>query len=93
LVAFSLDSSEEENGRHEEKQKIDHAKEAQLAHQKMCQKAIDTMNNVNDLLTTVRQGHEIRKKKAMFLLHICSCWAVLSYLIEVFQVHLTHFDH
>jgi len=38
LVALSLDSSEEENGRHE-KPKIDHAKEAQLAHQKMCQKA------------------------------------------------------
>ena len=35
LVASSLDSSEEENGRQEEKKrKIDHAKEAQLAHQK-----------------------------------------------------------
>jgi len=54
LVASSLDSSEEENGRYEEKKwKIDRAKEAQLAHQKMCQKAMDTMNNVNDLLTKV----------------------------------------
>lgn len=54
FIASSLDSSEEENGRHEEKEKrrkIDHAKEAQLAQQKMCQKAMDTMNNVNDLLT------------------------------------------
>ena len=54
LVASSLDSSEEENGRQEEKKrKIDHAKEAQLAHQKMCQKATDTINNVNDLLAKV----------------------------------------
>ena len=73
FIASSLDSSEEENGRHEEKekekrQKIDHAKEAQLAHQKMCQKAMDTMNNVNDLLTKVNTylGQEIRKKNAMF---------------------------
>ena len=55
FIASSLDSSEEENGRHEEKKKkrrkIDHAKEAQLTHQKMCQKAMDTMNNVNYLLT------------------------------------------
>ena len=44
----------EDNGRQEEKKrKINHAKEAQLARQKMCQKAIDTMNNVNDLLTKV----------------------------------------
>ena len=35
LVASLLDSSEEENGRHKEKGKIDHTKEAQLAHQKM----------------------------------------------------------
>ena len=62
LVAFSLDSSEEENGRHEEKQKIDHAKEAQLAHQKMCQKAMDTMNNVNDLLTKVNNYLDKTKK-------------------------------
>ena len=54
LVASSLDSSEEENGRQEEKKrKIDHAREAQLAHHKMCKKAMDTMNNVNDLLTNV----------------------------------------
>ena len=33
LVDLSLDSSEEENGKQEEKkQKIDHAKEAQLTH-------------------------------------------------------------
>ena len=51
LVISSLDSSQEENGRQEEnKRKIDHTKEAQLAPHKMCQKAMDTMNNVNDLL-------------------------------------------
>ena len=53
LVASSLDSSEENGRQEEKKRKIDHAKEAQLAHQKMCQKATDTMNNVNDLLAQV----------------------------------------
>ena len=52
-VDLSLDSSEEENGKQEKKRKIDHAREAQLAHQKMCRKAMDTMNNVNDLLAKV----------------------------------------
>ena len=52
MVDLSLDSTEEENGKQEEKKrKIDHAKESQLAHQKMCQKALDSMNNVNDLPT------------------------------------------
>lgn len=51
LVASLLDSSEEENGRQEKQQTIDHAKEAQPAHQKMCRKAMDTTNNVNNLLT------------------------------------------
>lgn len=63
LVASSLESSEEENGRQEEKKrKIDHAKEAQLAHQKMCQKAMDTMNNVNDLLAKVNTYLDKSKK-------------------------------
>ena len=63
LVASSLDSSGEENGRYEEKKrKIDRAKEAQLAHQKMCQKAMDTMNNVNDLLTKVKTYLDKTKK-------------------------------
>lgn len=63
LVASSLDSSEEENGRQEEKKrKIDHAKEAQLAHQKMCQKATDTMNNVDDLLAKVNTYLDKSKK-------------------------------
>ena len=63
LVELSLDSSEEENGKQEEKKrKIDHAKEAQLAHQKMCQKAIDTMKNVNDLLTKVNTYLDKSKK-------------------------------
>ena len=29
----------------------------------------------------------------MFLLHIYSSRAVLSYLTELFKVRLTHFDH
>jgi len=63
LVASSLNSSEEENGRHEEKErKIDHATEAQLTHQKICQKAMDTMNNVNDLLTKVNTYLDKAKK-------------------------------
>jgi len=63
LVASSLDSSEEENGRYDEKKrKIDRAKEAQLAHQKMCQNAMDTMNNVNDLLTKVNTYLDKAKK-------------------------------
>ena len=62
LVDLSLDSSEEENGKQEKKRKIDHAREAQLAHQKMCQKAMETMNNVNDLLTKVNTYLDKSKK-------------------------------
>ena len=63
LFASSLDSSKEENGRQEEKKrKIDRTKEAQLAHQKMCKKAMDTMNNVNDLLAKVNTYLDKSKK-------------------------------
>ena len=62
LVTSSMDSSEEENGRQEEKRKIDHAKEAQLAHHKMCKKAMETMNNGNDLLTKVDTHLDKTKK-------------------------------
>ena len=63
MVDLSLDSTEEENGKQEEKKrKIDHAKESQLAHQKMCQKAMETMNNVNDLLTKVNTYLDKSKK-------------------------------
>ena len=63
MVDLSLDSTEEENGKQEEKKrKIDHAKESQLAHQKMCQKAMDTTNNVNDLLTKVNTYLDKSKK-------------------------------
>ena len=63
LVISSLDSSEEENGRQEEKKrKIDHAKESQLAHHKMCRKAMDTINNVNDLLAKVNTYLDKSKK-------------------------------
>ena len=63
MVDLSLDSTEEENGKQEEKKrKIDHAKESQLAHQKMCQKAMNTMNNVNDLLTKVNTYLDKSKK-------------------------------
>ena len=61
MVDVSLDGSEEENGK-QEKRKIDHAREAQLAHQKMCQKAMGTMNNVNDLLTKVNTNLDKSKK-------------------------------
>jgi len=60
----SLDSSEEENGWYEEeKRKIDRAKETQPFHQKMCQKAMDTMNNVNNLLTKVNTGTYLDKAR------------------------------
>ena len=62
LADLSLDSSEEENGKQEKKRKIDHAREGQLAHRKMCQKAMDTMNNVNDLLTKVNTYLDKSKK-------------------------------
>ena len=63
LVDLTLDSSEDENGKQEKKKrKIDHAKETQLAHQKMCQKAMDTMNNVNDLLAKVNTYLDKSKK-------------------------------
>ena len=48
--AASSSESAEEDGRREEKRKIDQAKEAQLAHQKMCAKAMDTMESVKELL-------------------------------------------
>ena len=40
-----------------------------------------------------RQVQEIKEKEAMFLLHIYSSRAVLSYLTEQFKVRLTNFDH
>ena len=93
VVASSLDCSEEENGRQEEKKrKIDHAKEAQLAHQKMCKKAMDTMNNVNDLLAKVNTYLDKSKKKARRKPCLCSVF-ILSYLTGLINVHLTHFDH
>ena len=59
LVDLSQDSSEKENGKPEEKKgEIDHAKESS----KMCQKAMDTMNNVNDLLTKVNSYLDKSKK-------------------------------
>ena len=59
LVDLSQDSSEKENGKPEEKKgEIDHAKESS----KMCQKAMDTMNNVNDLLTKVNTYLDKSKK-------------------------------
>ena len=85
LVASSLDSSEEENGRQEEKKrKIDHAKETQLAHQKNVSESHEH-HEQNERLAhkseyLFRQVQEIRKKEAMILHHICLSRAVLSYL-------------
>ena len=53
FAASSSESTEEDGGREEKKRKIDHAKEAQLAHQKMCAKAMDTMDSVKELLEKV----------------------------------------
>ena len=99
LVASSLDSSEEENGRQEEKRrKIDHAKEAQLAHHKMCQKESHGQHEQCERLARksdylFRQVQEIRKKEAMSLLHIYSSRAALGCLTELINIRLTHFDH
>ena len=97
MVDLSLDSTEEENGKQEEKKrKIDHAKESQLAHQKnlpeshghheQCERLADKSEYL------LRQVQEIKKKEAMFLLHIYSSRAVLSYLTGLFKVRLTHFN-
>ena len=97
MVASSLDTSEEENGRQEEKKrKIDHAKEAQLAHQNVQEshghhEQCERLAHKSGYL--FRQVQEIRKKTAMFLLHIYSSRTVLIYLTELFKVRLTHFDH
>ena len=98
MVASSLESSEEENGRQEEKKrKIDHAKEAQLAHQKNVSESHGHHEQCEQLACKseylFRQVQEIRKKAAMSLLHIYSSRAVLSYLTELINVCLTHFDH
>ena len=39
-----------------------------------------------------RQVQEIKEKEAMFLLHIYSSRAVLSYLTGLFKLRLTHFN-
>jgi len=46
-------SAEEDGGREEKKRQIDHAKVPQLGHQKMCAKAMDTMESVKELLEKV----------------------------------------
>ena len=53
FAASSSESAEEDGGREEKKRKIDHTKEAQLAHQKMCAKAMDAMDSVKELLEKV----------------------------------------
>lgn len=57
---------------------------------------MDTMKNMNDLLSKVNTCLE-KAKKWGIKKHVLfrNCWAVLSYLIELFyfKVHLTHFDH
>ena len=45
-----LESEEEETNSCRKKRKVDTAKEVQQAHTKMCEKAIETMANVNNLL-------------------------------------------
>ena len=67
LVDLTPDSSEEENGKQEKKKrKIDHAKEAHLAHQKMCQKA----KKAKTILFVLAGNHlEIRTVYWLY----CSC--------------------
>ena len=49
----SRSSETEEEGSKRKKRKVDFAKAAQRAHTKMCEKALKTMNSVNDLLSKV----------------------------------------
>ena len=54
FAASSSDSADEGSARDaNKKRKIDHAKEAQCSHRKMCEKAMDTMDFVKDILTKV----------------------------------------
>ena len=55
FAASSSESAEEDGGREEKKRQIDHAKELQLGHQKMCAKATDTMESVKELLEKVEK--------------------------------------
>ena len=93
LVDLSLDSSEEENGKQEEKkQEIDHAKESSKnvseshGHHEQCERLADKCEYL------LRIVQEIKEKEAMFLLHIYSSRAVLGYLNGLFKVRLTHFN-
>ena len=92
LVVSSLDGSEEENGRQEKKKrKIDHAKEAQLAHHKIVSESHGHHEQCERLARKseylFRQVQEIRKKEAMSLLHIYSSRAALSCLTELINDH------
>ena len=80
LVDLSLDSSEEENGKQEEKKReIDHAKESSEngsespGHHEQCERLADKSKYL------LRQVQEIKEKEAMFLLHIYSSRVVFSY--------------
>ena len=73
LVDLSLDSSEEENGKQEEKKReIDHAKESSKnasespGYHEQCERLADKSEYL------LRQVQEIKEKEAMFLLHIYS---------------------
>ena len=54
FAASSSDSADEGSASDaNKKRKIDHAKEAQCSHRKMCEKAMDTMEFVKDMLTKI----------------------------------------
>ncbi|KAL9978465.1 hypothetical protein ACROYT_G015985 [Oculina patagonica] len=62
FVDSSPNSSEtEEEGNKRKKRKLDCAKEAQNAHTKMCEKALQTMDNVNNLLQKVEKYLDTKK--------------------------------
>lgn len=62
FVDSSLSSSEmEEERSKEKKRKLDCAKEAQNAHTKMCEKALQTKDNVNNLLLKVEKYLDTKK--------------------------------
>ena len=53
LVSSSNSEEEEDQGEKKKKRKMDLAKEAQEAHKKMCEKAMDTMDTVKSILLKV----------------------------------------
>ena len=74
VAPSSSDSAKKGNssGQKKKKRKIDHAKQTQLSHQKMCTKAVDTMEAVKAMVTKVEKYIDENKKKLQYKILKCT---------------------